>query len=558
MSGSDLTAFHAGLYGKLPCAGDFVVRGLPLAAREPLDHFLASGLAQLQREQQDTWQEVFTRGLGWHFFAPEGCFGSSAYCGVLWPSQDQVGRLFPIVGLVALPRPGQVLALSRPMNAALEELESRLMAAATGRCTSVDDLYREMQDSLQRQSLPQVLQTLPPLQRSPLCFAPSWSSAEMAAALWLEQTASSRSCWWRRRSDAAHWLVFTGLPSATQFAQMLQIESATAFAPLQPSVAKPVNEPPSACIAPAVQVEICEEAPAAELPSWQDYVDPLSDVKLLFEDDEPGPEVEALSADLQEEFSDTQRSLAADSAVTEAVPHLPIGQAQVAAQVPSAVFALSETGKVRSINEDSFWVDETQHFWLVADGLGGLEQGDVASWAIVEACRSLRFHGDVFERAAELEAALLAVNRELFELNGQQSVRSGSTVVAALRREGQCAVLWAGDSRLYHCSGGRLEQITRDHTDTDGTANRHCLNRAVGVAADLDLDMRFFSVQPGDRLLLCSDGVYNFVGPHSLRQAVALGGAEDCGAALRERIEATEASDNYTLIVVDIAEVDCE
>ena len=90
-------------------------------------------------------------------------------------------------------------------------------------------------------------------------------------------------------------------------------------------------------------------------------------------------------------------------------------------------------------------------------------------------------------------------------------VRSGSTVVALLVRGTRCAVLWAGDSRVYRWRGGRLEQLTRDHSlaESDGATGRdaHAITRAVGGEATLTLDVHRDGVRAGDRFLLCSDGL---------------------------------------------------
>jgi len=87
--------------------------------------------------------------------------------------------------------------------------------------------------------------------------------------------------------------------------------------------------------------------------------------------------------------------------------------------------------------------------------------------------------------------------------------RSASTVVVLLVRGGRCAILWAGDSRVYRWRAGQLERMTRDHSfgDVDGHEVSTAVTRAVGVQSDLSLDLRQDTVRAGDRFLLCSDGL---------------------------------------------------
>ena len=103
------------------------------------------------------------------------------------------------------------------------------------------------------------------------------------------------------------------------------------------------------------------------------------------------------------------------------------------------------------------------------------------------------------------------MNDQLLRPQNQASLvdRSASTVVVLLVRAGRCAILWAGDSRVYRWRAGQLEQMTRDHSVAEATGGEtsNAVTRAIGVQPDLALDLRQDTILAGDRFLLCSDGL---------------------------------------------------
>jgi serine/threonine protein phosphatase PrpC len=135
------------------------------------------------------------------------------------------------------------------------------------------------------------------------------------------------------------------------------------------------------------------------------------------------------------------------------------------------------------------------------------------------------------------------------------AVHSGSTIVTLLARGTTCAVLWAGDSRAYRLRDGGLEQLTRDHSLTAvpglESADSHAITRAVGGEPTLVRDVVRDLVHPGDRFLLCSDGLTRTVPEEALAALLA---QEDIGKIVEEMIKATLAAgapDNVTAVVVE-------
>jgi type VI secretion system protein ImpM len=219
--------------------------------------------------------------------------------------------------------------------------------------------------------------------------------------------------------------------------------------------------------------------------------------------------------------------------------------------------AASDVGRVRAINQDAFIERPEVGLWVVADGLGGHSDGEHASRMV---CDSLAD----FSPNRSFEDAISAVRVRLQEVNDHLLLaatrsllgeRSGSTVVALLVRGSQCAVLWAGDSRLYRWRSGRLEQLTRDHSPElagpGGRRESHAVTRAVGAQSLLELDIYGGQVLAGDRFLLCSDGLTRAVPDAQIRVWM---GDPDIRASVDGLVQATlvaGAPDNVTALVVE-------
>ena len=200
--------------------------------------------------------------------------------------------------------------------------------------------------------------------------------------------------------------------------------------------------------------------------------------------------------------------------------------------------ALSDVGRVRSKNDDSAYAGE--YLAVLADGMGGHQNGALASRLIVEQLAELHGGSDLDLRVQQLRKALHSVNRslsrELTLISGQPEPVMGSTVVALLAEGDRAACVWAGDSRCYLWRSGGLYQISRDHSllqqliveqqlspeQAASHPSAHALTRAVGASETLVLDVVEFNVYPGDTLLLCSDGLYQYTSGAELGEALNL------------------------------------
>ena len=199
----------------------------------------------------------------------------------------------------------------------------------------------------------------------------------------------------------------------------------------------------------------------------------------------------------------------------------------------------TDTGKVRARNEDAFLDQPQQGLWVVADGMGGHQAGDLASRLIVESLAELPAGLDFEDRLDALRDCLHSLNRHLslgLTLTGETpDLLVGSTVVALLAEGSRVACVWAGDSRCYLLRGRQLFQLSRDHSllqqlveergmSPDEAARQpgaHALTRAIGAAEELQLDILELESLPGDVFLLCSDGLYQDL-DHDLLTAALL------------------------------------
>ncbi|MEM9058186.1 MAG: protein phosphatase 2C domain-containing protein [Pseudomonadota bacterium] len=234
--------------------------------------------------------------------------------------------------------------------------------------------------------------------------------------------------------------------------------------------------------------------------------------------------------------------------------------------------SLSNVGKVRKINEDAYLDLPHKGLWVVADGMGGHDAGDVASSMIVESLGEVGEYARPSDFLNDVEDRLFAVNRRLFDIASQSEERItiGSTVVAMLAFGNYSLSVWAGDSRTYRLRDGRLRQITRDHSQVEEMVEQgeiarenaedhplaNVITRAVGGSESLYLDLKLQELKDGDRYLLCSDGLYKDVMPDEISACLATGSCADACTALIDLVLEREAADNVTVAVIDFAEAE--
>jgi serine/threonine protein phosphatase PrpC len=221
---------------------------------------------------------------------------------------------------------------------------------------------------------------------------------------------------------------------------------------------------------------------------------------------------------------------------------------------------LTDVGRLRSSNQDAYKELVAGGLWVVADGMGGYRDGDVASRMVCDAVQDIP--GDLpFERAIDtIRQRMSDVNSALHSaaIRPVDPVVSGSTVAMFLVRRTSCAMLWAGDSRIYRLRHSRLTQLTSDHTwaaelnlQQPGEEADHAITRAVGGEDTLLLDVRRDRVRLGDRYLLCSDGLTHELHDEQIAALLGEGEPQACAKSLIDATLETGARDNVTVIVID-------
>ena len=230
--------------------------------------------------------------------------------------------------------------------------------------------------------------------------------------------------------------------------------------------------------------------------------------------------------------------------------------------------ARTDPGKVRARNEDAFLECPQHGLWVVADGMGGHQGGDIASQLIVASLADLPVEVDFDARLKNVRQCLHWLNRrlgqELTVTAGRSDSIMGSTVVAVLMEGNRAACVWAGDSRCYLWRGQRLYQLSRDHSlqqqlideqqmsaeQAKAHPSAYALTRAVGASEQLTLDVLELETCPGDAFLLCSDGLYQSLSTDALGHALNLPAPQLALERLFAGALRGEARDNLTAVVI--------
>jgi protein phosphatase len=234
------------------------------------------------------------------------------------------------------------------------------------------------------------------------------------------------------------------------------------------------------------------------------------------------------------------------------------------------IVAESDVGRVRRNNEDALAYDAGRGIAVLADGMGGLDAGEVASRIAVDRIMELLAEG-LAERGANPEdlitRAVQAANMDVCTRGREKQVDMGTTVVAwLLTTEGQCFIAHVGDSRAYRLRQGALKRLTSDHSMVqqmidDGilgeaealtAPNRNIITRALGLDVKVKVDVRSWVHMPGDRYLLCSDGLTDLI-PEPEINALLDELTGDMPAAARELVSrANEAGghDNISVLLI--------
>ncbi len=232
-------------------------------------------------------------------------------------------------------------------------------------------------------------------------------------------------------------------------------------------------------------------------------------------------------------------------------------------------FSHSDTGRARRANEDSYYARSP--VFVVADGMGGAQAGEVASRVAVEVFE--RGLGDDGGSGEELLAArVLEANARIHEMSQASEERAGmgTTITAAHVGEHDVAIAHVGDSRAYRLRGGEFERLTEDHSlveemrrrgqltaqEADEHPQRSIITRALGPEPDVLVDTSSWRGAAGDVYLLCSDGLTSMVAEARVAEIMrAATSLRDGGRALVDAANEAGGRDNITVVLFRLEEI---
>lgn len=238
------------------------------------------------------------------------------------------------------------------------------------------------------------------------------------------------------------------------------------------------------------------------------------------------------------------------------------------------IVAKTDKGNVRENNQDAYACGEFSNevVWsVVCDGMGGEAGGNIASALAVKVV-SDRINASYRDNMRDssvinmLDSALSAANVEVYDFaEAHPDLKGmGTTVVCAIVRDGQAFIAHAGDSRAYIVNNGNIRQITTDHSlvqdllskgkiteqEAENHPNKNLITRAVGVDKYIDIDFEHIDLEDDDIILLCTDGLSNYVSNDEILDIMSDGKYYAFADRLVNRANSNGGGDNITVVII--------
>lgn len=237
------------------------------------------------------------------------------------------------------------------------------------------------------------------------------------------------------------------------------------------------------------------------------------------------------------------------------------------------IFSKTDRGRVRTDNQDAYFagkITDDSVFAVVCDGMGGANAGNVASELAVRhiseyVIRSYRDGMDMTDTEKTLKNAIVSANISLYDMavNNAELTGMGTTAVAAFVKDGTAVIAHVGDSRIYLVNG-EIKQLTRDHSvvqsliesgkitpeDAKVHPRKNVITRALGAEENVAVDSDCLNLSNGDTLLLCSDGLTNFLDDKDILKVFQNNDISAVAERLVEEANENGGGDNITVVTV--------
>ncbi|NLY11556.1 MAG: Stp1/IreP family PP2C-type Ser/Thr phosphatase [Firmicutes bacterium] len=224
------------------------------------------------------------------------------------------------------------------------------------------------------------------------------------------------------------------------------------------------------------------------------------------------------------------------------------------------------TGKVRTLNEDAFWYDE--RCFVVCDGMGGHQAGEVASAMAVDTIKRYQFKCE--DPVEEIKYAISLAHQKIYQASREKPELSGmgtTLTMGLICKQDEHLVLkigHVGDSRAYLFRNQELSQLTKDHSVVEELMRnggltkkeaavhpqRNVLTQALGLG-EIEIDIIDCPIQSGDRIMLCTDGLSNLVDDQQLIEGLIKENPQETADFLVELANSLDGRDNITVLIVD-------
>jgi type VI secretion system protein ImpM len=516
----------AGLFGKLPSRGDFVSRRLPREFIDVWDDWLRRAMAESRASLGDAWLDSYLTSPIWRFSIMPGICGPGGYVGLMMPSIDKVGRYFPLTVAARLPDGTSALGSAIAAAAWFDESEKLLLGQLEDDPPDFDVFDNQLEE-LSRSMHPAGNLALPAASEAatPSCqwelralegASTGLAICSMAGGIIIDEIGPI-SIWWESTGGSgSRFIACKGLPDPTEYAGFLEVTH-----------------------------ELIPE-------NWQDDdLESMPPVNSNLENEEP------TLTSIEDIVPMDPEDQHAETVTLEDLINSPV-------EITFSSAARTVAGKVRRENEDAVLDDAGESIWVVADGMGGHASGNTASTAVISAIKELQLPGELDSRVEAVTRALQLVNRQLrsFADHRHECAGMGSTVAVLTAVRGNIAIVWAGDTRVYRRRGDFLEQLTVDHSERQERFERgdispilngisNVVTRAVGGEEILQASTVRHVLHPGDRFLICSDGVYEELALHEMASLLSEATASGACDSIINAVLASRARDNASAIVVD-------